>query len=60
MSKEIQVIKYEGDNSELFKRISADGLDPEAKLIVPETHNAILIKDGVLMDNAQQRQLRHI
>ncbi len=50
MSKEIQVIKYEGDNSELFKRISADGLDPEAKLIVPETHNAILIKDGVLMD----------
>ncbi len=50
MAREPQVIKYEGDNSELFKRISADGLDADAKLVVPETHNAILIKDGVLMD----------
>ena len=50
MAKELQVIKYEGDNTELFKRISAEGLEPDAKLVVPETHNAILIKDGVLMD----------
>ena len=49
MAKELQVIKYEGDNTELFKRISAEGLEPDAKLVVPETHNAILIKDGVLM-----------
>lgn len=50
MAKQIQVIRYDGDNTELFKRICADGLEPDAKLVVPETHNAILIKDGVLMD----------
>ena len=50
MGRNVQVIKYEGDNSELFKRICADNLEADAKLVVPETHNAILIKDGVLMD----------
>ena len=50
MAKQVQIIKYEGDNTELFKRICANGLEPDAKLVVPETHNAILIKDGVLMD----------
>lgn len=50
MARDIQIIKYEGDNTELFKRISADGLEADAKLVVPETHTAILIKDGILMD----------
>ncbi len=50
MGRNIHVIKYEGDNSELFKKICVDGLDADAKLVVPETHNAILIKDGMAMD----------
>ena len=53
MAKDLQVIKYEGDNTELFKRISADGLEPDARIVVPETHNAIFIKDGILMDTLQ-------
>ncbi len=44
------IIKYTGDNSELFVRVPAEGLDADARIIVPETHNAIFIKDGVLMD----------
>ena len=57
MAKQVQIIKYEGDNTELFKRICADGLEPDAKLVVPETHNAILIKDGVLMDTLKDDDL---
>ena len=53
MAKDLQVIKYEGDNTELFKRISADGLEPDARIVVPETHNAIFIKHGILMDTLQ-------
>ena len=44
------VIKYTGDNTELFRRVPAENLDPDARIIVPETHNAIFIKDGILMD----------
>lgn len=44
------IIKYTGDNTELFRRVSGENLDPDARIIVPETHNAIFIKDGVLMD----------
>ncbi len=50
MARGPQIIKYDGDNTELFKRICADEMDPDAKVVVPETHNAILIKDGILMD----------
>ena len=42
------VIKYTGDNTELFRRVPAENLDPDARIIVPETHNAIFIKDGIL------------
>ncbi len=41
---------YDGNNSELFTRKETTGLDPDAKIIVPETHNAILLKNGQMMD----------
>ena len=50
MAKIQQFVKYEGNNEELFVKVSADALNYDAKLIVPETHNAILLKDGVMMD----------
>lgn len=50
MAKIQQFVKYEGNNDELFVKVSADALNYDAKLIVPETHNAILLKDGVMMD----------
>ncbi|MCD7728935.1 MAG: SPFH domain-containing protein [Clostridia bacterium] len=50
MAKKVRFVKYEGDNSELFKKISPEGLDGDSKVIVPETHNAIILKDGVLME----------
>ena len=49
--KEInKVITYDGNNEELFKRFSVTDLPADAKIIVPETHNAILLKDGMMMD----------
>ncbi|MCD8309322.1 MAG: SPFH domain-containing protein, partial [Clostridia bacterium] len=50
MANKVKLIKYEGNNTELFKKITAEGLDGNSKVLVPETHNAIIIKDGVLME----------
>ncbi|MCD8372077.1 MAG: SPFH domain-containing protein [Clostridia bacterium] len=50
MAKKIRYIKYDGNNSELFVKLSPVGLDADTKIIVPETHNAIILKDGVLME----------
>lgn len=47
------VIKYEGDNTRLFEKISVDCLDYDARIIVPETHNAIIIKDGQMMNTLE-------
>lgn len=44
------IMTYQGNNDELFVKKSTDGLDPDAKVVVPETHNAILLKDGQMMD----------
>lgn len=49
-TKEQNLITFSGDNSQLFCRIKID--DPFANkltLLVPETHNAILIKDGQML-----------
>ncbi len=50
MAKMIDMIKYEGSNEELFVKFRCDNLAANAQLIVPETHNAILIKDGSAME----------
>lgn len=46
---EQNVITFSGDNKQLFNRYKIDGLSPRLTLLVPETHNAILIKDGQML-----------
>lgn len=43
-------IWFSGDNDRIFERVEVTDLDPDARVIVPSTHNAILIKDGRMMD----------
>lgn len=45
-----ELVKFTGDNSELFCRESADDLHAKAQVIVPETHTVLLIKDGVVSE----------
>lgn len=46
----MEIVKFNGDNSELFVRQSADNLHAKAQVVVPETHTALLIKDGVVSE----------
>lgn len=51
MAKLPDIIRYEGTNEELFKRITVDRkLKKGAMVIVPDTHSAVLVKDGQMMD----------
>lgn len=43
-------IKFEGDNSQFFWRVCGDILNSEAEIIIPETHQAIYVKDGVMQE----------
>lgn len=45
-----KVIELEKGNENLMYRIKATNLPKDTMLVVPETHSAILIKDGRLMD----------
>ncbi len=49
-AKNLRYIKFEGDNNALFWRFQADVLNPNAEIIVPETHTVIYVKDGMFMD----------
>ena len=42
-------IKFVGNNDKLFVRVAVPSLSPKLSVIVPETHNAILIKDGQML-----------
>ena len=42
---EENLITFSGDNKTLFSRTILEKVDSKMTLIVPETHNAILIKD---------------
>lgn len=44
-----RIIKFVGNNEKLFSRVVVEALSPKLTLIVPETHNAILIKDGQML-----------
>lgn len=46
---EQNIIKFSGNNDKLFCRVPIEKLDPKLTLIVPETHNAILIKNGQML-----------
>ncbi len=53
MAKKVQLIglnELELTNNDLFVRKAVDHLDADARVIVYETHCAILLKDGVLQD----------
>lgn len=45
-----QFIKFEGDNNTLLWRVSGRILNAKAEIIVPETHTAIYIKDGIMQN----------
>ena len=46
---EENLITFSGDNKTLFSRTILEKVDSKMTLIVPETHNAILIKDGQML-----------
>ena len=46
---EQNVITFSGDNKQLFNRYKIENLSSRLTLLVPETHNAILIKDGQML-----------
>ncbi len=48
-----EIVKFTGNNSELFCRECADALHAKAQVIVPETHTVLLIKDGVVSEALQ-------
>ena len=48
-----EIVKFTGNNAELFCRESADELHANAQVIVPETHCVLLIKDGVVSEALQ-------
>lgn len=45
-----ELVKFTGNNAELFVRESADGLHAKAQVVVPETHTVLLIKDGIVSE----------
>ncbi len=46
---EQNIITFSGDNKSLFSRHKIESLTAKLTLLVPETHNAILIKDGQML-----------
>jgi membrane protease subunit (stomatin/prohibitin family)/predicted RNA-binding Zn-ribbon protein involved in translation (DUF1610 family) len=46
---EQNVITFSGKNDELFTRHAIESVQSKLTLIVPETHNAILVKDGQML-----------
>jgi rubrerythrin len=44
------VIKFEGDNSVFFRRVSGDFVNPLLQISVPETHRVIYIKNGQMQE----------
>lgn len=41
-----KLIRYDGTNEDLLWRIWGDTLNPEAEIVVPLTHDVIIVKDG--------------
>lgn len=50
LNKDTELIRFEGTNQDFFWRIYGDVINPKCELVVPPTHQAIYIKDGVLQD----------
>ncbi len=43
------IITFSGNNDQLFARVVVDNLFSKPRVIVPETHNAIVVKDGQML-----------
>ncbi len=43
------IITFNGQNVQLFSRLAVQNFTAKTALIVPETHNAILVKDGQML-----------
>ncbi len=50
MADKVQVVKFTGNNTDLYTRESADALRASAQVIVPETHTVLLVKDGIVSE----------
>lgn len=50
MAKKRTLITFEGSNEELLVRRNVTNIDMNAEIVVPETHYAICMKDGQLMN----------
>ena len=44
------LIRFEGSNTDFFWRIHGDVMNPDVKIVIPPTHQAIYIKDGHLQN----------
>lgn len=45
-----KIVKFTGDNDELFVKQCADDLNATAQVIVPETHYALIVRDGAVSE----------
>ena len=45
----MDLIKFNGTNEKLFSRYVVEGVTPKTTLIVPETHNALVILNGEML-----------
>lgn len=47
-----QLVKFNGNNTDLFVKQNMDGLKATAEIVVPETHFALVVHDGQVMEAA--------
>lgn len=50
LAENVKTIIFEGDNEQFFWRVSGNVLNPDAEVIVPETHQVVFVKDGIMND----------
>lgn len=50
IAENVKTIIFEGDNEQFFWRVSGNVLNPDAEVIVPETHQVVFVKDGIMND----------
>ncbi len=44
------LIKCDGRNDVLFRKVTIKEFNPKKQIIVPDTHNAIIVKDGIALE----------
>lgn len=54
----MDLIKYSGTNEKLFSRIVVSEISPKTTLIVPETHSALIIYNGEMLQTLSKGRYR--